>query len=203
MPMQLVELQCDSLLREKFCVCELPRFHTYTQIYKNYSICLSTVDDVWWHIFVWTTVFIYENKQQLWQSQFNRYSFVTQNFKLTWVNTLRAYKKNSIFWGKKNLLISSVISEWCMTGQSNSVYLSVYLTNLMQKICFTISFISCLYMFRAHVLIIRRSKLYYTASGIITPIGVMIPPDDEHMCSKYVEAWNKTYCETNFMHQVG
>ena len=26
-------------------------------------------------------------------------------------------------------------------------------------------------MFRAHVLIIRRSKLHYTASGIITPIG--------------------------------
>jgi len=26
-------------------------------------------------------------------------------------------------------------------------------------------------MFQAHVLIIRRSKLYYTASGIITPIG--------------------------------
>ena len=23
------------------------------------------------------------------------------------------------------------------------------------------------------------------------------PPDDEHMCSKHVEAWNKTYCETN------
>ena len=30
-------------------------------------------------------------------------------------------------------------------------------------------------MFRAHLLIIRRSKLHYTASGIITPIGVMIP----------------------------
>jgi len=30
---------------------------------------------------------------------------------------------------------------------------------------------SCLYMFRAHVLIIRRSKLLYTASVIITPIG--------------------------------
>ena len=28
------------------------------------------------------------------------------------------------------------------------------------------------------------------------------PPDDEHMCSKYVEAWNKTYCKTNFVHQV-
>jgi hypothetical protein len=25
------------------------------------------------------------------------------------------------------------------------------------------------------VLIIRRSKLYYTASGIITPVDVMIP----------------------------
>ena len=22
------------------------------------------------------------------------------------------------------------------------------------------------------------------------------PPDDEHMCSKSVEAWNKSYCET-------
>ena len=26
-------------------------------------------------------------------------------------------------------------------------------------------------MFRAHVIIIRRSKLHYTAYGIITPIG--------------------------------
>jgi len=51
------------------------------------------------------------------------------------------------------------------------VYLSQYLTNLMHKICFTVNFISCLYMFRAHVLIIRRSKLHYTASGIITHIG--------------------------------
>jgi len=61
-------------------------------------------------------------------------------------------------------------------------------------------------MFWAHVLIIRRSKLHYTASGIITPIGrVMqfLPPDDKHMRSKHVEAWNETYCETNFVHQVG
>ena len=73
-------------------------------------------------------------------------------------------------------------------------------------------------MFRAHVLIIRREKLYYTASGIITPIGgrpvlgvkivlcilwyhhtckcddtrdciiQFFPPDDEHVCSKHVEA---------------
>ena len=48
------------------------------------------------------------------------------------------------------------------------VFISV-LTNFMHKICFTVSFISRLYMFRAHVLIIRRSKLYYTASDIIKP----------------------------------
>ena len=29
--------------------------------------------------------------------------------------------------------------------------------------------------FEHYVLIIRRSELYYTASGTITPIGVMIP----------------------------
>jgi len=43
----------------------------------------------------------------------------------------------------------------------------------MHKICLTLSFISCLYMFRAHMLIIRKSKLHYTASGIITPIGLV------------------------------
>ena len=55
------------------------------------------------------------------------------------------------------------------------VFISVINQLNAQNVCFTISFISCLYMFRAHVLIIRRSKLHYTASGIITPIGVMIP----------------------------
>jgi hypothetical protein len=66
-------------------------------------------------------------------------------------------------------------------------------------------------MFRAHVFIVRRAKLYYTVSGIITAIGShpvhgtatyscddtrdgiiqFCPPDDEHMCSKHIEAWNK------------
>jgi len=61
-------------------------------------------------------------------------------------------------------------------------------------------------MFRAHVFIIRRSKLYYTASGIITPVHETAtyrcddtldciiqfwPPYDEQICSKHVEAWNK------------
>ena len=33
---------------------------------------------------------------------------------------------------------------------------------------FSYKFISCLYMFRAQVLIVRRAKLYYIASGITT-----------------------------------
>ena len=56
-----------------------------------------------------------------------------------------------------------------------TVHLSIFISVInqidAQNFCFTVSFISCLYMFRAHVLIIRRSKLHYTASGIITPIG--------------------------------
>ena len=115
-------------------------------------------------------------------------------------------------------------------GYGHIMSLSQCLTNSMYKICFTISFISCLYMFRAQMLIIRRSKLHYTASGSITPTGGCLvhrlredrfnqpvhetatcrcddtrgcvmqfwPPDDEHMCSKHVEAWCKTYCETKF-----
>jgi len=43
-----------------------------------------------------------------------------------------------------------------------------YLTKLMHKICFTITLFQASNMFQAHVLIIRRSKLYYTACGIIT-----------------------------------
>ena len=37
--------------------------------------------------------------------------------------------------------------------------------------------------------------MYITVSGIITPIGGRpvhrLREDDEHMCSKHVEAWNK------------
>ena len=75
-------------------------------------------------------------------------------------------------------------------------FLSQYLTNLMNKICFTISFISCLYMFRAHVLTYRCDDTRGCAMQFWSP-------DNEHMCSKHVEAWNKTYCETNFVHQFG
>ena len=41
----------------------------------------------------------------------------------------------------------------------------------MHKICFTISLFQASTCFEHHVLIVSRSKLYYTASGIIIPIG--------------------------------
>ena len=72
------------------------------------------------------------------------------------------------------------------------------------------------------MLIVRRPKLYYTASGIIKPIGgrpvhgmatyrfddtrgCMVqfwPPDDEHVCSKHVEARNKLiikFCASSWL----
>jgi len=42
----------------------------------------------------------------------------------------------------------------------------------MHKICFTISLFHASTCFEHNVRIVRRSKLYCTASGIITPIGV-------------------------------
>ena len=73
------------------------------------------------------------------------------------------------------------------------------------------------------MLIVRRPKLYYTASGIITPIGgrpvhgtvtymcddtrgcivQFWPPDDEHMVLETCRGMKLTYCNANFVHQVG
>ena len=66
----------------------------------------------------------------------------------------------------------------------NIACLSQHLTNLMHKICFTISFISCLYMFRAY----HHTYWCDDTKGCVTQFW---PPDDEHMCSEHVEAWNK------------
>jgi len=54
-----------------------------------------------------------------------------------------------------------------------SIFISVF-NQLDAQNLFYNKFISCLYMFRARVLIIKRSKLHYTASGIITPIGDLL-----------------------------
>ena len=68
-----------------------------------------------------------------------------------------------------------------------TVHLSIFISVInqldVQNLCFTVS------LFHASTCFEHRSKLHYTASGIITHIGVMIPEaDDEHMCSKHVEA---------------
>ena len=66
------------------------------------------------------------------------------------------------------------------------------------------------------MLIVRRAKLYFTASGIITLKQVshlfqcddirgckiqFCPPDDEQMCSKHVEASNK-FIIKNLVHKL-
>ena len=55
----------------------------------------------------------------------------------------------------------------------------------VMQICFTISLFHASTCFE-HMLIIRRSKLHYTASGIITPIGVMIPDDFDVLLTMHV-----------------
>ena len=92
------------------------------------------------------------------------------------------------------------------------IFFVVYLNiNQLDALNFIMRLFHASTCFEHHVLIVRRSKLCYTASGIITPIdgppvhgtatyrcddtrGCIVqfcPPDDEHMCSKHVEAWNK------------
>ena len=44
-----------------------------------------------------------------------------------------------------------------------------------QNFCFTVSLFHASTCFECYVLIIRSSTLCYTTSGIITPIGVVIP----------------------------
>jgi len=60
-----------------------------------------------------------------------------------------------------------------------TVHLSIFILVInqldTQNVCFTMSLFHASTCFEHHVLIIRRLKLYYTASGIITPIGLMIP----------------------------
>ena len=114
-------------------------------------------------------------------------------------------------------------AEWTLMNFTVRVYFRSLFPNINQldALNFYNKFISSLCMFRAHVFIVRRAKLYYTVSGIITPTGgrpvhrlredsqsvhrtatyrcddtrsciiQFCPPDDEHMCSKHAEAWNK------------
>ena len=58
-------------------------------------------------------------------------------------------------------------TSWLRWEATSFLFLNI---NQLDALNFIISFISSLYMFRAHVLIVRRAELYYTVSGIITPI---------------------------------
>ena len=77
------------------------------------------------------------------------------------------------------LSLFPVVSTRSNTNKPNfvvllTVHLSIFIlviNQLYAQNLFYNKFISCLYMFRAHVLIVRRAQLYYTVSGIITPIG--------------------------------
>jgi len=57
-------------------------------------------------------------------------------------------------------------------GRNSKPGIFFYLNiNQLDALTFHNEFISRLYIFRTYVLIVRRPKLYYTASGIITPVG--------------------------------
>jgi len=58
---------------------------------------------------------------------------------------------------------------------SLTVHLSIFISVInqldAQNFCFTVSLFHASTCFEHHVLIIKGSKLHYTASGIITPTG--------------------------------
>ena len=64
-------------------------------------------------------------------------------------------------------------SHWNINKKAYRVYSFIFVINQLeaQNFCFTISLFHASTCFEHHVLINRRSKLHYTASGIIAPIG--------------------------------
>jgi hypothetical protein len=68
----------------------------------------------------------------------------------------------------------SLIQVGLTRGIEEPDFPSKYLSNeptWCTKSCFYIKFIKCLYMFRALCSHHQEVKLYYTASGIVTPVG--------------------------------
>ena len=114
-----------------------------------------------------------------------------------------------VLWPLPNSFTSSLFSS-SHALKVLKLFISVINQLDARHFCFTISLF--------HASIIRRSKLHYTASGIIAPIGGHLvhetatyrcddtrgcvmqiwPPDDEHMCSKHVEVWNKLIVKQKF-----
>jgi len=65
------------------------------------------------------------------------------------------------------------------------IFISVINQLDAQNFCFTISLFHASACFEHNVLIIRRSKLHYTASGIITPIGGRLVHTTVHQTATY------------------
>jgi len=97
------------------------------------------------------------------------------------------------------------------------IYLSQYLTNLMHKNSFYNKFyfmplhVSSTCAYHQDIKIVLHSLWYYYTYRwpsrarvhyrCYDTRGCVIQfwyPDDKHVCSKHVEAWNKTHCKTNF-----
>ena len=94
-------------------------------------------------------------------------------------NIAAQYTTNRLLWNSQNIWNFSMV--WNET--SYTAFLSQYLANLMHKILFTIGFI-LFYLFK-----IALHSLWYHHTyrwPRRPPIGD--DDDDEHMCSKHVEA---------------
>jgi len=48
----------------------------------------------------------------------------------------------------------------------------------------------------------QQVKIAYRCDDTRGGVMQFWPADDEHMCSKHVEAWNKLIVKQNFVHQV-
>ena len=60
--LKLTELQCDSLLKDRFSAKFVCLF-TWQSSSKNYSICLPNMCSILWYIHMWTTVCSHETKK--------------------------------------------------------------------------------------------------------------------------------------------
>ena len=105
--------------------------------------------------------YIYRNSQSVFRRQ-------------TYGNNKVFSDRVTVIWLVKKTPISGIRNFDVLLNVHLSIFILV-INQLDAQHFFTISLFHASTCFEHHVLIVRRSKLYYTASDIITPIGVMIP----------------------------
>ena len=79
-----------------------------------------------------------------------------------------------------------------------SIFISVINQLDAQTFCFTISLFHASTCFQ-HMCSSSGGHHTYRCDDTRGCLLQFRPPDDEHMCSKHVEAWNKTYCKTKIL----